>query len=91
MTATLKMKDAKGKAAAIKKASDAFNNAETVKQAKPVYIAAVQAANNQFQTDQKACLASSGLKTLGTGIFKNIKVGFSSSMSSVTKFFTGKK
>jgi hypothetical protein len=84
-----KIKDAKKRAAAIKVANDAYNNNQTVKDSKMPYIDIVKAANDQFQIDQKACLAGSGISPMG--FFKNIGDRMSNFGKGIANFFTGKK
>jgi hypothetical protein len=84
-----KIKDEKKRAAAIKAANDTYNNDQTVKDSKTPYMNVVKAANDQFQVDQKACLAGSGISS--KGFFKNIGDGISNFGRGMMNFFTGKK
>ena len=49
--AAMKIKDATAKTAAIKAASDAYNNDSTVKKAKVAYTAAIKTANDAYNND----------------------------------------
>ena len=79
MMAAQVIKDAKKRMDAMKAANDAYNNNAAVDQAKTPYATAVKAANDQFQTEQKACLAGTGEK-IG-GFFKNIGNGIGNGFS----------
>jgi hypothetical protein len=84
-----KIKDEKARAKAIKSANETYNNDATVKQAKPAYVSAVKAANDQFQIDQKVCLAGSPASS--KSFFKKMGDGFSSFGNGFMKLFNGKK
>lgn len=89
LTIAQKSKTEKIRLQEIKKAVDAYNNNETVKQAKAPYLAAVKAANDKFQIESKSCLSNSG-KGVG-GFFSRIGNNISSFFSNFFKFFSKKK
>jgi hypothetical protein len=59
IAAAQQIQDETARLAAIKSANDDYNNNGTVQQARIPYIAAVKAANQQFQSDSQACSTSS--------------------------------
>ena len=87
-----KNKDSKARTIAMQNAEKMFNSNDVVKQAKPAFMEAVKTANEQYQSDVKACLGTKGGGVgFFRGMFKGIGNGVSGAFSGMWKFFTGKK